>query len=121
MPSSRATLRNRSALTAHSLDQKRSAVGRQAGVSVRHEDLRMVKTPDTSTTPEVLLTINPSHQRLGRVQLGATRAVSPSYPDTQIGNGYRSDAALGTPARRVLGLQSTAMVINRRCLIPPSQ
>ena len=36
------------------LDQQPPAVRRQTSVSVRHEDLRMVKTSDISTTPEVL-------------------------------------------------------------------
>ena len=58
------------ALDDDALDEESSAVEREPGVTVSHEDLRFVKTA-ISTMPGGLLTSAHRHQRHGRVQLGA--------------------------------------------------
>src|SRR4051794_26984906 len=60
------------ALDDDSLHEQSSAVERETGVTVSHEDLRFVKTA-ISTMPGGLLTSADRHQRHGRVQLVTCR------------------------------------------------
>ena len=50
-------MRNRHLLDTNTFDQQQPAVKRQTGVTVTHEDLRLVKTA-ISTAPEVFFQIN---------------------------------------------------------------